>query len=120
MQNDLQYMFRKVILFDLVIGLVLGSTTYHFFKNYVFIVLLGLGLALISFILNGILTEYILLKKTEKYKSVALISYIAKIVIICGIAVILFRQDKHNVIAYMLGYSSQFISLTIYGTNIKN
>lgn len=120
MQSDLQHMFKKIILFDVIIALILGSTTYHFFKNYVFIVLLGLGVALISFVLNGIITEYILLKKVGKYKTVAFISYIVKIVIVCGIALILFKQDKFNVIAYMLGYSSQFISLTLYGIDMKN
>lgn len=120
MQNDLQYMFRKIILFDTVVAAILGGTTYYFFKDYVFIVIFGLSLALISFVLNGIITEYILLKKTGKYKTVALVSYIIKIVIIAGIAVILFKQDKLNVIAYMLGYSSHFISLTLYGIDIKN
>lgn len=120
MQNDLQYMLRKVILFDIILALILGGTTYYFFKNYVFIVLFGLSLAIISFVLNGIITEYILLKKTGKYKTVALISYLIKIVTISGIAVILFNQNKLNVIAYMLGYSSHFISLTLYGISLKN
>lgn len=119
-QNDLQYMLRKVILFDIILALILGGTTYYFFKNYVFIVLFGLSLAIISFVLNGIITEYILLKKTGKYKTVALISYLIKIVTISGIAVILFNQNKLNVIAYMLGYSSHFISLTLYGISLKN
>lgn len=120
MQNDLQYMFRKVILFDLVIALILGSTTYHFFKNYITVVLLGLGLALISFLLNGIITQYVLLKKTKKYTTVSFIFFIIKMLTICGIGLILFKQDKFNVIAYMLGYSSQFISLTLYGISIKD
>ncbi|OAA86707.1 MULTISPECIES: hypothetical protein [Clostridium] len=115
MQNDLRCMFKKVLIFDVVIGITLVIVTQWLFRNYSLVVLLGLGIAFINFIANGIITEYALLNKTIKYKIIAFISFIARVVIVCVIALVLFKINKFNMVAYMLGYSLQFISLTLYG-----
>ena len=56
-QNDLQRMFRKVLIFDLVIAVVLGIVTRWIFKDYSLMILLGLGIAFINFVVNGKITE---------------------------------------------------------------
>jgi ATP synthase protein I len=114
-QNDLRCMFKKVLIFDVVIGITLVILTQWLFRNYSLVVLLGLGIAFINFIANGMITEYALLNKTIKYKIIAFISFITRVVIVCVIALVLFKINKFNVVAYMLGYSLQFISLTLYG-----
>jgi len=119
-KNDLKDMFKKVIIFDTILAAILYGTTNIFAKNYSSIVLLGLALALLSFISNGIIAEYLLVHNTGKYKSIALIGFLLRIVIIAGIGLVLFKHNKLNVVAYMLGYSSHFISLTLYGINIRN
>ncbi len=120
MQNDLQRMFRKVLLFDCIIAVIFMGITQWVFKGYSLIILLGLFIGFVNFIINGTITEYTLLKKTKKYRFVALIGFISRVAIVCGIALILFKYNKFNVIAYMLGYSSQFVSLILYGIYIKD
>lgn len=120
MQNDLQHMFKRVFIFDIVLSIILVILTRWVFKSYLLMVLLGLGVAFINFVVNGIVTEYTLLNKTMRYKVVSLISFLFRIMIVCGIALILVKYNKFNVIAYMLGYSLHFISLTLYGICIKD
>lgn len=120
MKSDLKDMFRKVVIFDTILAAILYGITNIFLKNYSLIVILGLVLAVLSFISNGIVAEYLLIHNTSKYKLIAFIGFLLRIVIIAGIGLLLFKHNKFNVIAYMLGYSSHFISLTLYGINIKN
>jgi len=119
-KNDLRDMFRKVVIFDTILAAILYGTTNIFLKDYSLIVLLGLVLAFLSFISNGIIAEYLLIHKTGKYRSIALIGFLLRIIIIAGIGLVLFKHNKFNVVAYMLGYSSHFISLTLYGIDIRN
>lgn len=120
MKSDLKEMFRKVVIFDIILAMILYGTTNIFLKSYSLIVILGLVLAVLSFISNGIVAEYLLIHNTGKYKSIAFIGFLLRVVIIAGVGLILFKHNKFNVIAYMLGYSSHFISLILYGINIKN
>lgn len=120
MENDLQHMFKKVLIFDIIIAVVLVILTQWAFKNYSLMVLLGLGIAFINFIVNGMITEYTLLNKAVKYKIVSFISFLFRVIIVCGIALAIVKYNKFNVIAYMLGYSLHFISLTLYGICIKD
>lgn len=119
-QNDLQNMFKKVLIFDLVIALVFAIISQWIFKSYLLMVLIGLAVAFVNLVVNGKITEYTLINKTLKYTFVAFVSFIFRITIVCGIALILFNYNKFNVIAYMLGYSLQFVSLTLYGIYIKD
>lgn len=117
MQNDLKDIFRKVIILDVILGIILTVLVQYIFKKYSLIFLGGLVLALINFIINGIITEYMLLKKKNKYVMVTSIGVFVRVAIVCSIAIALYRIDRFNVVAYMLGYSCHFISLTLYGIN---
>lgn len=120
MKNDLGDMFRKVIVFDVIVAVVLTSLVQIIFKRYSLIFLSGLALALINFIINGIITEYMLLKKKNKYVISTFLGFIFRVVVVCSIAIIIYKKDQFNVVAYMLGYSFHFISLTLYGIKINN
>lgn len=118
-KNDLRDMFKKVIIFDAILAVVLISLVQFIFPKYSLVVLGGLVLALINFIINGIITEYMLLNKKSRYVLGNLLGFVVRVVLVCGIAIIIYRRDQINVIAYMLGYSLHFISLTLYGIKIN-
>lgn len=120
MKDDLRDIFEKVIIFDIMIGIICAVLLQFVFKNYSLIFLGGLALALINFIINGIITEYMLLKKRHKYVLSTSVGLIVRVVIVCGIAIVLYKIDQFNVVAYMLGYSCHFISLTLYGIKVNN
>ncbi|MDW8800657.1 ATP synthase subunit I [Clostridium sp. A1-XYC3] len=115
MKNDLRDMFKKVTLFDALLVAILYWTTNIFFRNYSLIVILGLLVAYSTFIFNGLLTQYVLSNKKDKYQLVNLLGFIVRVAIVCGIAIAIFNHNKFNVIAYMFGYSAQFVSLILYG-----
>lgn len=119
-KDDLRDIFEKVIIFDIMIGIICAVLLQFVFKNYSLIFLGGLALALINFIINGIITEYMLLKKRHKYVLSTSVGLIVRVVIVCGIAIVLYKIDQFNVVAYMLGYSCHFISLTLYGIKVNN
>lgn len=119
-KDDLRDMFKKIIIFDVILAAILYWTTNMFFRNYSLIVLLGLIVAFITFIFNGILTRYALLNKKDKYQLIALIGFVIRVLAVCGIATAVFNHNKFNVIAYIFGYSAQFISIILYGINMKN
>lgn len=120
MKDDLKDIFGKVIIFDTMIGIICASLFHFIFKNYSLIFLGGLVLALINFIINGIITEYMLLKKKHKYVLSTSIGLVFRVAIVCSIAIFVYRIDQFNVVAFMLGYSCHFISLTLYGIKINN
>lgn len=119
MSKDLKDLFKKVTCFNLVIIVLLVIVTHMVFQSYFFVTLIGLVTAFISFLINGIMTEYTLLKKTYQYKAIAFLGFIFRVLIICIIALVLFKYNKFNVIAFMLGYSLHFISLVLYGLGIE-
>lgn len=119
MKNDLRDMLRKVIIFDAILAVILTSLVQFTFPKYSLAFLGGLVLALINFIINGIITEYMLLNKKSRYVLGNLLGFIVRVVLVCGIAIIIYKRDQLNVIAYMLGYSFHFISLTLYGIKIN-
>lgn len=120
MKDDLRDMFRKVIIFDVILSVILYWTTNMFFKDYTLVLLLGFAVAFLSFVCNGIITQYSLIHKSGNYKLIAIIGFIIRIAIICGIALMLFKHNKFDVIVYIIGYSLHFISLILYGIDVKN
>jgi ATP synthase protein I len=118
-KNDLRDMLRKVIIFDAILAVILTSLVQFTFPKYSLVFLGGLVLALINFIINGIITEYMLLNKKSRYVLGNLLGFIVRVVLVCGIAIVIYKRDQLNVIAYMLGYSFHFISLTLYGIKIN-
>lgn len=120
MQKDLQEMIKRILFFDLIVALILFVITNFMFKEYKLVLILGLFIAFLNFVLNGIITEYALINKQSNFNSLMIIGFVLRVLIVCAIAIMLLKYNKFNVVAYMLGYSSHFISLTLYGIDLKN
>lgn len=119
MNEDLRYMFRKVILFDTILGIIFSVIVYILFKNYVYLFLIGIIVAIVSFLINGLLTEYAFMKKKENHALVTLVGFALRVVLVCAIGMTVYKNNQFNIVAYMLGYSFHFISLTLYGIKIN-
>lgn len=120
MNEDLQQTLKKIITFDLIITIIVLIATTFIFKSYRLIILLGLAISLINFVLNGIITEYSMNYKRDSFTFINFLGFVFRVIVVCGIALMLFQYNKFNVIAYMFGYTLQFVSLTVYGLNTKN
>lgn len=121
MDSEVKYMLKKVALFDGVVGsllFVIVSLIYGY--NYAFMCILGLLIAAANYNINGIMLNYLLLSKPFKHKTVTSLIYFFRVFIICLIAIIIYKYNKMNVLVYVLGFCSHFISLVLYGLSARN
>ena len=121
MNSSFNKMFKKIALYDFFISLVFTTVIYFTAKSYTLFFLLGLIIALMNFYVNGITVEYSLDNKNMKNKAILVVvgSFI-RVFMVSMIGFVIGRHNMFNIIAYILGYSAQFISLVYYGINNKN
>ncbi len=120
MNSDFKNMFKKIALYDFIISLVFITVIYFAAKAYALFFLLGVIIALINFYVNGITVAYSLDNKNTKNSWIIVIGSLIRVLLVSVIGFAIGRHNMFNIIAYIFGYSSQFISLVYYGMNNKN
>ena len=120
MNSDFKSMFKKIALYDCFIALVFTAVIYFTAKSYALFFLLGLMIALANFYVNGITTEYSLNNKNVKNRGIMIAAFFMRVLLVSVIGFLIGRHNIFNIIAYIFGYSSQFISLVYYGISNKN
>jgi len=119
MNDNPDYMLKKVIYYWFIVASILGVLVYLIFSKYVVVFIIGLFIALSNFIINTVIIKFILQRTNGKYRFLITISLILRILIICIIGLILTTYNKFNVLAYMGGFCSYLICLVLYGININ-
>lgn len=119
--KDLSYTLKIVAKFDGFIC-IFASLIFITFKwdVYVPLYVLGVLVALINFIINGLVLEKSLLKLSKMSGIYILVSYSSRILIVAGIAAWLCTINKYYFMPYILGFISNFLALIYYATKIKN
>lgn len=116
----LKNMFIRVTVFDVILALIYSNIMCFIYPKYISIFLLGMLLANINFILNGIvLSSFLKNYKSFKGKIYPLVKF-AGILLIVFTGYILYRNNILSVILYLSGFCSHFISLILYGISVKN
>jgi len=118
--SDFKSMFKKIVLYDFFISLIFTAVIYFTAKSYALFFLLGLIIALTNFYVNGVILEYSLDNKKTKSKWLMVVGFLIRVVLVSVIGFIIGRNNMFNIIAYIFGYSSQFISLVYYGISNRN
>ena len=118
MNSDFRNMFKKIAIYDFFISLIFITIIYFTAKSYALFFLLGIIIALMNLYVNGITVEYSLDSKNLKGKGVIVIGSFIRVLLVSVIGFAIGRHNMFNIIAYIFGYSAQFISLVYYG--IKN
>jgi len=118
--SDFKAMFKKIALYDFFISLVFATVIYFIASPYTLFFLLGIIIALINFYVNGITIEYSLDDKNTKNKGIILAGSFIRVFLVSVIGFTIGRHNMFNIIAYIFGFSSQFISLVYYGINNRN
>lgn len=109
-------MLKKVILVDAVITLLLLIVSVLFFKTYAAAAVIGIIVSAVNFLLNALITNY-----TMKIKGSAILivlGALVRVVIAGAFALILYRGDILNIVAYLVGYSLHYMSIII-GTAVR-
>ena len=120
MNSDFRNMFKKIAIYDFFISLIFITIIYFTAKSYALFFLLGIIIALMNLYVNGITVEYSLGSKNSKGKGIIVIGSFIRVLLVSVIGFAIGRHNMFNIIAYIFGYSSQFISLVYYGINNKN
>lgn len=116
-EKDVAKMLKKVIVMDFILGITITILIYNIFKNYAFIFLLGLAIALLNFALNSYLTSIAL---TKNKQLLTFLGFILRIGLACIAAIIVLKYNAFNVFPFAIGYSSHYISLVLYGISLKD
>ncbi|MBW9171813.1 ATP synthase subunit I [Clostridium estertheticum] len=120
MNSDFRNMFKKIAIYDFFISLVFITIIYFTAKSYALFFLLGIIIALMNLYVNGITVEYSLESKNLKGKGMIVVGSFIRVLLVSIIGFAISRHNMFNIIAYIFGYSVQFISLVYYGINNKN
>jgi ATP synthase protein I len=119
MINEVKSMFRRILMFDIIIAGILAIASCLFFINYTAALLIGFGVAVATFLINSIITQYAYAGDKQNPAMITIAGFVLRVILVCGIGLLIYQNNTANIVAYMLGYSSHFISLTLYGITLK-
>lgn len=120
MNSDFRKMFKKIARYDFFISLIFITIIYFTAKSYALFFLLGIIIALVNLYVNGITVEYSFDSKNLKGKGMIVVGSFIRVFLVSIIGFAISRHNMFNIIAYIFGYSVQFISLVYYGINNKD
>lgn len=112
-------MYKKINFFNFLIALIATTVICFINKKYAVFFLLGLMLASINLLFNLITVNFILCEVKSKYKFITFFGFAFRVIMVGVIGLMVFNYYDFAIIAFILGYSSQLISLVLYGINIK-
>ncbi|MFL0269849.1 hypothetical protein [Candidatus Clostridium radicumherbarum] len=115
MFKEVSDMLKKVFFFDIFFAIILTPIVQLVFKAKAYFFLLGLFIAAINFLISSIVTRSNLLKLSNKYSALGSISNFVRVIIICIVGIIIYDNNVNNIITYMLGFTSHFLALILYG-----
>ena len=118
MGKETRGMLKIVLLFDSIILLLAGAIAFLLFRDYMFVAIIGLILALLNFFLNAVITNYTFVMTGKKI--FYLLGSLARIAITVTIALLLCKTNVYNFVAFLTGYSLHYIAVVLYGLTRKN
>ncbi|ABS33561.1 ATP synthase subunit I [Clostridium botulinum] len=117
MIKEIKEMISRITIFNFIIGITFFIIIYLTFNiSYSFCFLLGLILANINLFINAKTTNMIIIK--NKNSILSILGFFVRIIIVCALGLLLSKDNTKNIIPFLLGYSSNFISIIFYGTNL--
>lgn len=121
MDSEVKNMLKKVALFDVIVGSALFIlVTIVYGLNYGIMCTLGLLVGALNYNINGIIISHLLSDEHFKHNIFTSVVGFLRVFIICLIAIIIYKYNRMNVLAYVLGFCSHFISLVLYGISVRN
>lgn len=117
MIKEIKEMISKVTIFNFIIGITFFIIIYITFNiSYSFCFLIGLIVANINLFINTKTTNMVIIK--NKNSVLSILGFFIRIIIVCILGLLLSTDNTKNIIPFLLGYSSNFISIIFYGTNL--
>ncbi|EJO5346223.1 ATP synthase subunit I [Clostridium botulinum] len=117
MIKEIKKMISKITTFNLIIGIAFFIIICLIFNiSYSFCFFIGLILANVNLYINTKTTNMVIIK--NKNPIIAILGFFIRIIVVCTLAILLSKDNTKNIIPFLLGYSSNFISIILYGTKL--
>ncbi|GAE00579.1 ATP synthase F0, I subunit [Clostridium botulinum B str. Osaka05] len=114
---EIKKMISKIVICNIIIGTIFFITISFIFNiRYGFYFLIGLILSNVNLFINARITNMVVVK--NKSPIFSMLSFFIRIIAVCVIGLVLSKNNTKNIIPFLLGYSSNFISIIFYGTNL--
>lgn len=120
MEKEVILMFKRVTLFDLIIACISTIVIYIISNGYLDEFLLGLILANINFLFSGIILRGVISTSKSIFKSLNMILFVLRILAVSFAGYLVYKNNSYNVIFYMAGFCSHFLSLIAYSISAKD
>jgi len=118
LENNLQVMLKKVTILYILLAVFTFGISIVWLPKYALPAVCGVVVVLLSFYLNT-LVMYIAVNKKGGSKFSIFINFFIRVVLVSIIGLLFFLHNKYDVLAFMLGYSSNFLAMLFYGVSIK-
>jgi len=119
LETNIKSMLKIVIICDVILAVLIGASALVVKSSYIGAALLGLFIAALNFAANSILTNFTFVKQ-KCNKIFLLVGGIIRVAIVCVVAYVLYKINEFYIVAYMVGFTAQYISIVIYGLKIRN
>lgn len=118
MEKGLKTMLKKITAFYIIIAIFTFSISMIWVPRYALAAVCGVIVSLLSFYCNTFAASYAVDKKSGN-KFAIVIGFIIRVVLVSLIGLLFFLHNRYDVLAYMLGYSSNFFAMIFYGVSIN-
>lgn len=119
MKKECLELIKKIGRNDLIIGGVLTLMLIPFFRGGAGLFILGIVCSFINFIINSYANTKIGRGNTIFDGLLFVALYAVRILIICSISIVLIIKGELLFFIFIAGYSSQFLSIILYGFDLK-
>jgi ATP synthase protein I len=110
---------KKIANYDLILSLFFVGMSYFFIKSSALFFLLGIGFAYINLRINSFITKLLILKEGKNKTIFLLIGPLFRVALVCIPGIIIISKSNLNFIIYIIGYTSQLISMILYGLSLR-
>ncbi len=115
--KDFKEMLSKIFILNLFLGVFIFLLIKSIFKVQLgTYFLIGLVVATVNLFINSIGTKLAMEKEKRSY--LTLLSFVLRVSLVLLSVVVVCKSNFQNVIFLLLGYSLNFISITIYGIGL--
>ncbi|WP_251861562.1 ATP synthase subunit I [Clostridium sp. Marseille-Q2269] len=114
---EIKKMISKIVIFNIIMGTVffiIISVIFNIRCGFYF--LIGLISSNINLFINTRITDMVVVKNKSPIFST--LGFVIRIIGVCVIGLVLSKNNTKNIIPFLLGYSSNFISIIFYGTSL--
>ncbi|WP_157785667.1 hypothetical protein [Clostridium tunisiense] len=121
MVNELnKVLLKKIATYDLGLCLIFITVGYIFYGISAMFFFLGIFFAYVNLSINSLVTSYLLTKCNPGKRMFILFGTLFRTLLVSITGIIIITKSDLNFIIYIIGYTSQLISMVLYGLNLKS